>query len=257
MKHILLPVILAAALVFSAGCAGSEKGTEDTEKSSTGEITETQEDTKSTETEAPAEQPSSQELSEWAQELFCDAMQKLSDEGVLQFDKDNEAAPIPFINGEKGEMLPAFSDEAKGAELTGLYTEEAVRDMIVSEAGTVFTTPARLRRSDRVPYYFPSGTNGMLLYDTDNTDAFADSFDSCRYLVYYNGFESRVDENYYGNAYNRISVTTVVFVIDVKDREVVHIETVGTDTPGNVTQDIRGKILYDRAEAYIRGIADH
>ncbi|MBQ9828694.1 MAG: hypothetical protein IJM62_08425 [Lachnospiraceae bacterium] len=244
--------IIILALLMQAACGGGTGKDEQTSSQDTSGQTETE---KPAETESRAPDPSPEETEEWVASLVSDAVQKLSDEGIIAVSFEDYDMMIPFVEGDKGEMVPDFSDEAKGRELTEEFSLSGGR-MIISENGEVLCTSKRLRRTDPVPYFFPSGSTGILIYDTNNTEAFADSLDDCRYLVYYRGFESKTDKAYYNNTYDRIHVTTVVFIIDTETRKVVHMETVGTDAPGNITDDRKGKVLYDRAEGYIRGLAD-
>jgi len=70
-------------------------------------------------------------------------------------------------------------------------------------------------------------------------------------LMVIDGFVWRVDEGYYAGGISRVSVATVVFVVDVPTRAVVHVELIGVDIPGGTTSNAHGIMLEAAARAYV------
>ena len=54
-------------------------------------------------------------------------------------------------------------------------------------------------------------------------------------------FEPGRNRNFYHGNVDRISITTLIFVIDVKKRDLLHIGPVATDTPSNSTSNPVGQ----------------
>ena len=50
---------------------------------------------------------------------------------------------------------------------------------------------------------------------------------------------------------DRMSTSTEVLIIDTSSEEVVHIEHIGTNCPGDVAQFTTGKMLEDEALSYV------
>ena len=87
---------------------------------------------------------------------------------------------------------------------------------------------------------------------------FANSIDECDTLIVYSGFESGRNVNYYSNGADRVSITTIVLVIDAKARELQHIEIIGTDSPSSVTDmsHTTGRLKDKEAEQYIASLVE-
>ena len=73
-----------------------------------------------------------------------------------------------------------------------------------------------------------------------------------RVLHIFSGYHSKIEEEVYYGGVDRISVTTLVLIIDVEKTEVVHIEFIGADCPPAMNaQSIRGEFMRDEALEYI------
>ncbi|MBQ9828695.1 MAG: hypothetical protein IJM62_08430, partial [Lachnospiraceae bacterium] len=130
--------------------------------------------------------------------------------------------------------------------------------VIVSAPGSAYRTAGRQRLDQAVPYFFPGTTMAGILHYGNNTEVYADTLDECRYLICIKPLVSHVDEGFYTGGIDRELVTTVVFIIDAEQREVVHIKVIGTDVPG-ATVDFganKGKPKYEEAEQYILDFLD-
>ena len=265
-------IILSLILAMLAACSGS--AVPDTPESIAGSDAETApkreietETETQTETETkysrvePGEReddPSEEEINDWAYTLYRDALGKLSDEGAIPvLNTDDERRLISFTVGDGGKYIVEFLDPYTEDKLTAGF--EGDLDLVITgEPGSVYYTPYRQRRSDPVPFFFPKGTRGEVLYNGENTEIYADSLEECRYFICYAGFAAHTDEDFYGSGTDREIVTTVVFIIDAVSREVVHIEVIGSDVPGAVVEigKNRGVTKYEEAEQYILSLLD-
>jgi len=83
---------------------------------------------------------------------------------------------------------------------------------------------------------------------------FANERAECDYLILYAGLTSKVDEEFYMGGVDRVTTTTLVFVINVATREIVHIECIGVDCPEATTDHTRGYTKVSDAENYMADI---
>ena len=101
------------------------------------------------------------------------------------------------------------------------------------------------------PFFLPVVSNGDPVIPNVPESAWADYKEKCEYLIIYGGFESgRVADFYEGNV-DRVSTTTVVYVIDPRKEKVLLLKTIGTDSPGAVTYNPTGQVMHDEAKKYI------
>ena len=212
----------------------------------------------------------------WADGVVRSALDKLADEGAI--DKVSEKADLlvdafEYEKIDKGYGI-AFKDEALGKELSGAYTLPDGKVILCRTRTTgakeaPFTTVypeyadgdwVNEAVGEDVALFYPESLNGHFSEERSKdiladvpADAFADSFDDCDFLIVYDEVTSHVDENYYLGSINRTSATSLVMVIDMKDGRVVHIENVGTDTPGSVVKmgQEHGVLLWDEVAAYL------
>ncbi|MBO4637598.1 MAG: hypothetical protein J5685_10675 [Clostridiales bacterium] len=94
-------------------------------------------------------------------------------------------------------------------------------------------------------------------FDTDEdtySGFFADSREECSYLIVIAGLYSNIDRDFYEGGTDRYSMSTDVYIIDVRSMELVHVEHIGDDCPGAVAQVPRGRMLEFEAQEYIRGL---
>ncbi len=72
-------------------------------------------------------------------------------------------------------------------------------------------------------------------------------------MTSYRGFETNRDVDYYdATGGDRVHVTTFVFVFDAKNKQLLHIESIGTDAPqGIAVESGWGRVLRSEAKAYI------
>ena len=80
----------------------------------------------------------------------------------------------------------------------------------------------------------------------------APNVDQAKTLIVVDGFVESVDQGYYQGGKDRVTVRTVVWVIDLASRSVSHIENIGLDKPGDqVSTNARGITLKDEAWDYV------
>ncbi len=212
----------------------------------------------------------------WADGVVRSALDKLADEGAIG--KVSKTADL-LVDAFEYEKIDngygiAFKDKALGKELSGAYTLPngkvilcRTRTTGAKEAPFMTVYPeyadgdwVNEAVGEDVPLFYPESLNGhfdeerskIILADVP-AEAFADSFDDCDFLIVYDEVASHVDENYYFGSINRTSVTTLVLVVDMKSGQVVHIENVGTDTPGSTVKmgQQHGTLLWDEVAAYL------
>ena len=208
----------------------------------------------------------------WADTTVRNALDELVNEGAI--------APIPSDAELMGDAFQyesadpgygiAFEDEAIGAELSADYILPSGKVIIGRiDYGNEFR-PVKADYADgdwvyeavgeRVPLFYPESLDGHFSAERTETilenvpvETFANSTDECDYLIIFDSVASHVDEDYYMGSIDRTSVTSLVFVIDVNEGKIVHIENVGTDTPGSTVEmgQQRGDLLWDEVAAYL------
>ena len=72
---------------------------------------------------------------------------------------------------------------------------------------------------------------GATIAESVDDSVFADGLDKCDYLIVFDTLRSKVEPNYYKNGMDRVTITTVVMVINVKDIAVEHIQVIKIDVP--------------------------
>ncbi len=209
---------------------------------------------------------------EWADTTVRNALDELVNEGAIApiaSDAELMGDAFEYETADSGYGI-AFEDEAIGAELSDDYTLPNGKVIIGRiDYGDEFR-PVRADYADgdwvyeavgeRVPLFYPESLNGHFSDERTETilanvpvETFANSTDECDYLIIFDSVTSHVDEDYYMGSIDRTSVTSLVFVIDVNEGKIVHIENVGTDTPGSTVEmgQQRGDLLWDEVAAYL------
>ena len=162
--------------------------------------------------------------SKMAQSVYYDSIAKLKSDNVIP-DSDGD---LVF---NQVTLEPEFADSSKGAELTETWNS--------SLSGVVLADHRFVNDDQNIKFSAYSAK-------------FADSPKNWKYLVVYNSYDSKIEEEYYHGGINRISVTTLVLIIDVEKKEVVHIEFIGADCPPAMNaQSPRGEFMRDDALEYI------
>lgn len=92
-------------------------------------------------------------------------------------------------------------------------------------------------------------------------DRLADAKDDLRYVITYRSYETQREQNFYrvvrgsGGLRDRITVSTIVYVVDARSGEVVHIRHVGCDKPpAEYSTRSRGSVLTKEAKEYIASL---
>lgn len=224
-----------------------------------------------------------EEKDEWADAIVDAALGNLVADGVIAAPNDDPGDDevtlverFEFERGTSGYDV-AFEDREAGEELTGEYVLPQGKVILSGfdlDTSVKYSSTTRYRAypeyaeeswandeaGEDVPLFYPESLRGSFGFDGVKAilanvpaDAFADSFEECDYLIVYDSGASHVSEDYYIGGVDRTSVTTLVFVIDSHENRVVHIENVGTDTPGSSIKlgQERGSMLWDECEAYL------
>ena len=211
---------------------------------------------------------------EWADTAVRGALNKLAADGVIATPKSDaetlvemfEFVPvgdgydINYLNERAGKELCASYALPKGKVILCRFErdmsendhhwvrpEYADGDWVNEEVGS------------NVPLFYPQSLNGHFDDEGSKTilanvpaDTFANSVDECDYLVVYDSGASHIDEGYYTGV-DRQSTTTLALVVNMREGKVVHIENIGTDTPGKRVKigQNRGKMLWDECAKYL------
>lgn len=265
-------VVFAMACLFAlaiiAGCA--PQSSTHTESAASGKSSEQAAEQSSSSSKRPSEKDIAR-YNEWADDVVCDALNNLADDGVIA----KPAGDATYLQEafEYSHDDIAFLDEEAGKELSGNYSLPEGKvimgwfDSITSDAShstEVFYANGNWGPADHdePTLFYPQSMFGVfdqyIMQDALSdvpTDAFADSIDECDYLIVFDAVDSSIKKKYYASGHDRISVTTLVLVIDVNRGKVVHIENVGTDTPGDyqVTNN-SGSMLKQQLAEYLDGL---
>lgn len=225
------------------------------------------------ESDSSSGRPSDEEVVqyyEWVDTTLCNALNNLAGDGVIaRPPSDGEYLQDAF---EYSNSHIAFLDEEAGEELTGSYSLPAGKVIIASYnpyEGSTHALEAFYANGDwgpddhgDPPLFYPQSMFGTLdMYQMQDaltdvpSDTFANSTDECDYLIVFDGVESSIEEDYYVGGWDRVSVTTIALVIDVKQGKVVHIENVGVDTPASYqATSTTGEMLRDELAVYLHGL---
>ena len=162
---------------------------------------------------------------------------------------------------KKGD-LPAF--EGKELKFDGeIYTSEEAEEnytqplslvgkkVIIGQDGELFKNA-----SDdlSIPHYFPFNAAVDELPHLCKPSSFADNLKECDYFIFYQGAEYSRSKNYYNKSIDKVSMATLVIVVDARSHEIVRLYNIGIDSPGMVTQSPQGKAKNAKAELFISGM---
>ena len=280
-RELLLPMFIAllgVCLICQAGCASKSASSDASSaaQSQSSASSSAAKDASSSGASAP-KKLSKDELrqnNEWADAVVRGALDKLAADGVIaepkrdaetlvemfEFEPVGDGYDIDYLNEEAGKELCASYTLPKGKVILCCFErdmsendhhwvrpEYADGDWVYEEVGS------------NVPLFYPQSLNGH--FDDEGSitilanvpaDAFANSIDECDYLVVYDSGASHIDEGYY-TGIDRQSTTTLALVINVHEGKVVHIQNIGTDTPGKRVKigQNRGKMLWDECAEYL------
>lgn len=117
-------------------------------------------------------------------------------------------------------MQVLYFDKAKYLETIGSTNEE--------DADRPLFTPIYYEDKDDGVREYPTGA---AIAEAVDDSVFADGLDKCDYLIVIDTLRSKKEINYYKNGLDRITMTTIVMVINVKNIAVEHIEVVKIDVP--------------------------
>ena len=192
------------------------------------------------------------QYSRWAEEIIMESLQKLADRGAVEPLRDEEPVSwkIPFTD-DGDDCQVAFLDPAAQAELTQPFDQTL--DGIILDADNYVVFCYGNQEGD-VPWFTPVGYNGLDDICTQYAGRFSETMQDCRYIVWVCGCLSRADEDFYNGSIDRRVITTVMLIADPVQREILHIENLGTDTPGSSVKLPGGNIgetNWDGAWAYL------
>ena len=172
---------------------------------------------------------------EWAYEILSDAVDNMISSGdvyasdispddLFLFDADGY---IVFSSAEAGSRYTGDDYDISGEVLWGSY----------DPGGT---------------QYRSAGVS--IIDNASGSMPFADSPADCDTLILYAGLVSGVNQGFYEGGTDRRMVSTIVLVIDVSGRQVIHIEQIGVDCPGVMASMPSGRTMSEEALEYMSEI---
>jgi hypothetical protein len=255
-----------SAQEMESGKAGTE-GTEVADSSTqtppaadTGEAKQSSPSFPSAKADKPTDSNNAQTADQWAESVFNEALLKLANEDGFRFDPG--AQGVLFLDGfdpNKG-----FAPRFKKAETIARIIDSQVsvnNQVIVAQYGPTISNISFWRfvvggqqnvESDKPAYYY-SQIEGI------DPSRFSDNLDGCDTLIVYCGLQTIREQDFLNNGADRVSITTMVFVIDARNRELLHIEPIATNTPAatissSYAYDVYGIAQTEQAYSYISTI---
>lgn len=199
----------------------------------------------------------------WAREVFVDSLSKLVNEGDLEYSEEGNLFSYTIDGSDK--FVSFLNEDAQER-----YTETPISiqgkvilcEYILSKKYDSFSVYRNIRDaalwSSTKPQYYPLWPSAQNPFeDADYAPSlFADSLGECDFLIVYGGYESLRNEAYYMDAIDRIETTTMVFVIDAKNRQLLHIENIGTVNPASSTRSDQttGPTMTSESAQYIQSL---
>ena len=214
---------------------------------------------------------------EWARGIVADSLQKLADEHAIDPVPDAKEGKAPFEGVFRFEMdkntllrrgyLVTFKTDEANKRLTRVFKIKDSKVILAAGTEVLHCRQGKLRHlgavlsddvaAEELPTFCPDTELGAaLVEDGVPPSAFAGSFEECDYLICYADDISNVVKGYYEGGVDRYDRTTFAVVIDPKQREVVHVESVGSDIPGpsgevELPGGNLGKFLEEDLEEYL------
>ncbi|MDL2252898.1 hypothetical protein LJC49_02335 [Ruminococcaceae bacterium OttesenSCG-928-I18] len=190
----------------------------------------------------------------WAQGIFDKSLQKLAEQGAVEYDP--EEFLFTFEETEAGDFTPLLTSDALALYGDSPVTigERVIYSLCKPDGEiVVFKNDG----SDlNLPVYTPVQPDDIARLTDVDPARFANKLKECDTLIVYGGFESERSQDYYMGGMDRVKTTTLVFVIDAREKEILHIEVIGTDAPGNMT-DVgytTGHTLDEEAAQYVSAL---
>lgn len=191
---------------------------------------------------------------EWVQSTFDEALQKLVNEGVMQLQPNYVFTYVPIEPANQFLYAPFLTTDA--ASRYENNTAAVGKKVIVARWDRSMKQIRVLTNGDpgATPRYYPVTKTGSTLSPTFShipSSRYASSFEQCDTLILYGGFESERNEKYYEGGFDRVTVTTLVFVLDTKTKTIQHVKVIDTDAPPARTSRPVGEEKISDAIAYI------
>lgn len=170
-------------------------------------------------------------------EIFDTAVEKLAASGAI---------PEPEKGSFRGYDQYDLAFEKTGDGYAPVFNDLSVRDRLLSEPDFELKDVVLVDRDDKL-YWLSAADDDperihIQTYDLDTgyhlIGSYATSLDNCRYLICYRGYLTDVEDDYYTHvqgipgSVGRGTTTTVVYIIDVKTGDIVHIKPVDDAQPG-------------------------
>ncbi len=243
---LLISLAMTATLCLACGTGGSSN-----DESNASQDTPSANSATPAATEQTDPYATRQAANAWAQEVFEATMENMEAE-----------AGFDYVPGQNPTFATGF-DDTRDTGYVPLFQNSELRDQLINAPVTL---PGKVITAG-------SDDDSFTAYDTSEEDLlpgqprfqywefeeadpalFADTVEECDTLVIYKSFATKVDEEYYDTGDDRIHVSTFVFVIDVNEKRLLHIKSVATDAPGNITSTTVGSPDREAALAYMAGL---
>lgn len=182
---------------------------------------------------------------DWGLDIWNTAINKLYDDGSVKKSKIEDTEYFQFDSN--GEI--SFDSLSTKEKYTSDFKLDGKCIWGCYSVDNYFSIHKRQTDDAETPLYYYSGGG-----DDTPVDMFANTRGECKYLIIHTGLTSRIDEDFYSGGADRRSISTEVIVLDAVSKEVVHIEHIGVDTPGAITQSNTGDVFISEAFDYMKGL---
>ena len=189
----------------------------------------------------------------WSKDVWDSAVQDMIQKGYATA---NDEDGVIFVCDNNGEIV--LSEEGKAALMSPDFKIDGKviwggQYATMSETSTPDIEKSKVSGSDEegedvFSYVSPFAE------EATSDDVFAESRGRCKYLILETALCYNIKREYYIGGVDRLDISTYVFVIDAVSKEVVHIEYLGSDSPGAVASSYMGHIYAEEAHAYMNKI---
>lgn len=164
---------------------------------------------------------------QWAQSVFDEALQKLINEGAIQM---QTGYLFSYIQTDSYEYAP-FLTQAALQKYTENEATIGKKPIICHWDPEESIVKVDLNGNPEGSSRYCPYIDHNVMFKSIMYDRFAASIEECDTLVLYGGFESNREKEYYKGGVDRVTTTTLVFIMDPKAKTTQHIEIIGFRTP--------------------------
>ena len=187
----------------------------------------------------------------WVENIAKESLQKIEEELPVNYKQNLN--PFKWGFGSGPDKLPKMGN----LEAVERYTKNTltIEGKIVVGEWVHEEDPAVQTRYDsyKSSFYIVEDLSERLTDTTKIIDPafYAGSIEECDYLIVFGGFESDRDREYYKGGADRVEITTLVLVFDAREKELLHLKSLGTFLPNWKTNNPVGLAYVVKVYEYI------